>query len=200
MNTKKDPLLMKNKVPVDPSNAPPEGQAIERGDEVPARPALDPKAEPLPNQPGLMSFAEGMNIFRHKGTTDYPANPGMLDAGDVSGIFDIPCMRMCNLYVGAVPAVGFLCLCSRVGSCPVCCWIAPFNCCGGLGEGGTPIDVFYLPTSKCLPKNCTLAATWFCTPGPCCCYDYHNEDTLLSSWCCCFPQVHRKLVQGKIIV
>ena len=158
---------------------------------------------PLPNQPGLTDCTEGQSICKHKGTTAYPAHQGMLDAGAVSGVYDCPaCPKPCTLYIGAVPAVGFLCMCQRVAGCPIACWIAPFNCLpgGGLGTGGTPIDVLYLPTSKCLPSWATLAATWFCACGSCSCYDYHNTDTLLSTCCCCLaPQVHTKLSQGTII-
>ncbi|KAH8069143.1 phosphoglycerate mutase [Aureococcus anophagefferens] len=89
---------------------------------------------------------------------------------------------------------------SPCGPVPVCCAIAPFNCCGGLGYGGTPIDFLYLPTGKCLPKGCTLAATWFCIPGPApCCVDFHDVDTMVTSWVVCCPRVHKKLVQGTII-
>ena len=159
-----------------------------------------PDGGPLPDQPSLMDCGDGASVCGHKGTKAYPANPGMLDAGAVSGTYDCPAAPCASVYVGAVPAVGFLCMCPKCGPVPVCCAIAPFNCCGGLGYGGTPIDFLYLPTGKCLPRGCTLAATWFCIPGPApCCIDFHDVDTMVTSWVVCCPRVHKKLVQGTII-
>ena len=112
-----------------------------------------PDGGPLPDQPSLMDCGDGASVCGHKGTKAYPANPGMLDAGAVSGTYDCPAAPCTSVYVGAVPAVGFLCMCPKCGPVPVCCAIAPFNCCGGLGYGGTPIDFLYLPTGKCLPKS-----------------------------------------------
>merc|ERR1719230_390551 len=160
------------------------------------------RSSPLPNQPGLCNVGEGCGIFRHKGTKAWPANPGMLDANEVAGIYDCPgCPKACTLYMRPVPAFGFLCMCTRCGGVPLCCYIAPFNCLGGLGTGGPPLDVWCIPSSKCLPSFCTLAATWFCIPGPCCCcYDFHDVNTMLStSCCCCCPRVHMKLEDMKQI-
>ena len=70
---------------------------------------------------------------------------------------------------------------------------------GALGAGGPTIDLFYLPTGKIFPKHCTLAATWFCVPGPCCCIDFVNTDTMLRSVCFFFPQVYRKTKQLDVI-
>jgi len=139
----------------------------------------------------------------------------MLKAGMVAGTYDEPCCpSCCTLWASPVPSLGFMCLMQKVGPIPVACWIAPFNCLGGiscthcigclgegkclggLGTGGTPIDVCYCPTSKCLPSNCTLAGTWFCSP--CQCYDFADNDTMMSSCCCCGAVVHRKLAQGVI--
>ena len=54
--------------------------------------------------------------------------------------------------------------------------------------------------APCLPDPLSLAGTWFCVPGPCLCFDWHNVDTMITSvgGCCC-PQVHRKIKQGTII-
>ena len=35
------------------------------------------------------------------------------------------------------------------------------------------------------------------TPLPGCCWDWHNADTLITSYACCCPRVHRKVYQGK---
>ena len=159
-------------------------------------------AEALPNQPGWFDFG----ICCHKGTKDHPAYQGMLDAEKVAGLYQSPDCSCCTSYVRPVPALGFLCVCDCIKGCPVCCYIVPFNCCGwtatcgtgGLGPGGPTIDLFYCPVGKCLPKTCTLAATWFCLPGYC--MDFKDNDTLLTSCCCCvYPQVHRKIKQLDII-
>lgn len=169
--------------------------------------SADPEA--LPNQPGCMN---GMGICCHNGTKEYPAFQAMMDANAVSGVYQDPTCSCCTISISPVAAVGFLWTVHRCG--PVCyaCYPLPFNCFGpctcsqakrlngkqcfgGLGRDGTPIQVFYCPTDKCLPNNFTLAATWFCCFGFC--VDWNTPDIMLSSCGCCVPRVHRKIKQGK---
>jgi len=166
---------------------------------------------PRANQPGLFNCSEGLGICFHKGTTSYPAHDGMLDAGAVSGIYEDPNCPICTVDVRGVPAVGFLCMIQRCAGVPCCCYIAPFNCCtpincstgaeglrkpglkcgvGGCGYGGPK-------AAPCLPDCLSLAGTWFCCAGAC--WDWHDNDTMLTSKLCLFPQVHKKIKQGTII-
>ncbi|KAH8066909.1 hypothetical protein JL721_7900 [Aureococcus anophagefferens] len=157
-----------------------------------------PDGGPLPDQPSLMDCGDGASVCGHKGTKAYPANPGMLDAGAVSGTYDCPAAP-CASVARRGPAVGFLCMCPARPGARVLRHRA-LQLLRRLGYGGTPIDFLYLPTGKCLPKGCTLAATWFCIPGPApCCIDFHDVDTMVTSWVVCCPRVHKKLVQGTII-
>merc|ERR1719231_5703 len=169
--------------------------------------SADPDA--LPNQPGCMN---GMGICCHEGTKEYPAFQAMMDANAVAGVYQDPMFSGCSISLSPIPALGFLCTFHWCGPLPYCCYPLPFNCIGpptcsqakrlggkqcfgGLGRDGTPIQVFYLPTDKCLPGSATLAATWFCA-GPHC-VDFHKPDVMLTSCCCLCPKVHRKTKQLK---
>jgi len=128
----------------------------------------------------------------------------MLDPKKVSGTYQDPDCKCCTLDVKAAPAVGILCMIQKCGGVPCCCYCAPFNCapgcncnggstkvtCGGCGRGGPK-------AAPCLPNSLTLAATWFCVCGAC--WDWYDDDTMLTSKCCICPQVHRKIKQGTII-
>ena len=182
----------------------PEGETMARG-EYKGKFGMFGDKDALPNQPGCFD----MGICCHKGTTAHPAEPTMLDAGELSGMYQNPDCACCTKYTRPVPALGFLCMCDCMSGCPICCYIVPFNCCGfnkvcpcgALGAGGPPIDLLYCPTGKCLPKNCTLAATWFCLPSPCClCVDFVDTSTMLTSCGCCCPQVWRKVKDYDVII
>ena len=55
------------------------------------------------------------------GTSKYPAHPGMLDANEISGVYDCPaCPSCCTVIMRPIPALGVLCLCVRAGGCPFC--------------------------------------------------------------------------------
>ena len=191
----------------------PENESIKRDNPYAGKVGCCGDPEALPNQPGCCE----PGIFFHTGTAHYPAHDGMLDAGAVSGIYQDPDCKCCTTDIRAVPAVGFLCVTQFCGPCPWACYCAPFNCapsincngahvcspegkgskttcsCGGCGYGGPK-------AAPCLPDPLSLAGTWFCVPGPCLCFDWHNVDTMITSVGGCFcPQVHRKIKQGKII-
>ena len=93
----------------------------------------------------LCSLADGYGVCTHKGTSHYPAHDGMLDAGAVSGTYQDPCCSPCSVHVKGVPAVGFLCMIQQCGGVPICCYIAPFNC--------------------CTPVNCSTGAPGLRKPG-----------------------------------
>lgn len=153
-------------------------------------------ADPLALQPqpgSCCMLCGGMGICSHKGTDDYPAYPGMLNANRVAGVYQDPNCKPLTVLVRPIPCIGTACVTWFFGPCPISCVPAPFNCLCALGSGGTPLNAFYLPTAKCLPGCCTLAATWFCF-GPIC-FDFHSEDVLLTSICFSCPVVYRKTKQ-----
>jgi len=166
----------------------------------------DPEA--LEQIGSLCGICGGYPICCHKGSPKHPAMDGMLDAAFVSGTYQNPGCSCCSMTVRGVSCVGFLCMCQKCFGCPFLCFPAPFNPIA-FGEG-PPIDACHLPIGRnCLPKKCALGATWFCTPcliGPLpgtCCFDFHDpnpaggspgsELVMLTSFCCLFPMVHRKI-------